>query len=447
MYVLVPHNKKKKYDFVFVCESKVRELENICLIAHELEKRGYSTAVVNWWLRQVRKDYSPVDAKVLMAHAVYKDDSLNRELYYVKGPSHVINLQWEQVYSRGEIASETSPWKMMGEVKNVMHLSWGVDNYNKLIEYDGIDTDNIRITGSVAMDTLRPEFTNYYLSREEVLSRYNIPIVKKICLFVSSFSLVNLPEISQEDDFKELWSLMIKSQKIVLDWMDRLLNERKDIVMVYRPHPAEADNILIQEMVKKHDNFLCIGELSVKQWIVISDVIYNWYSTSIAEMYFAGKSCYIIRPVPIPAEIEVITLENGRHIHTYDEFRDSLDAEDVEFPVPTDKMKSVYSNYGKTPSYMRVADVCEEVYRSSRLKFKTSIQNNYLKRLYYWLKVTALGKVLLNIKHMCDEHKPMTEDRIRANEYEKYVQEMFLKNDFDQNEVDSIMDRICYTLK
>ena len=48
---------------------------------------------------------------------------------------------------------------------------------------------------------------------------------------------------------------------------------------------------------------------------------------------------------------------------------------------------------------------------------------------------------------MCDEHKPMTEDRIRANEYEKYVQEMFLKNDFDQNEVDSIMDRICYTLK
>ena len=164
-------------------------------------------------------------------------------------------------------------------------------------------------------------------------------------------------------------------------------------------------------------------------------------------MYFAGKSCYIIRPVPIPAEIEVITLENGRHIHNYDEFRDSLDAEDVEFPVPTDKMKSVYSNYGKTPSYMRVADVCEEVYRSSRLKFKTSIQNNYLKRLYYWLKVTAVGKVLLNIKHMCDEHKPMTEDRIRANEYEKYVQEMFLKNDFDQNEVDSIMDRICYTLK
>ena len=71
----------------------------------------------------------------------------------------------------------------------------------------------------------------------------------------------------------------------------------------------------------------------------------------------------------------------------------------------------------------------------------------YIKRLYYWLKVTALGKVLLNIKHMCDEHKPMTEDRIRANEYEKYVQEMFLKNDFDQNEVDSIMDRICYTLK
>ena len=157
MDVITAHNKKREYDFVFVCESKVRELESCCLIGQELENRGYSVGIINWWMPQIYFDYEPVSAKVLMSHAVYKDESLNRELSYVKGETKVINMQWEQIYSEKELKSNVSPWKMEGNVKKVIHLSWGKENHDKLVNYDSIPEENIKVVGSVTMDFLNPK--------------------------------------------------------------------------------------------------------------------------------------------------------------------------------------------------------------------------------------------------------------------------------------------------
>ena len=33
-------------DFLFIYEHKVRELENLCLIKYELDKRGYKTKII-----------------------------------------------------------------------------------------------------------------------------------------------------------------------------------------------------------------------------------------------------------------------------------------------------------------------------------------------------------------------------------------------------------------
>ena len=36
----------RKYDFLFLYEVKNRELESLCLLKYELERRGYSVAIV-----------------------------------------------------------------------------------------------------------------------------------------------------------------------------------------------------------------------------------------------------------------------------------------------------------------------------------------------------------------------------------------------------------------
>ena len=36
----------KELDFLFIYEHKVRELENVCLMKYELDRRGYKTEIV-----------------------------------------------------------------------------------------------------------------------------------------------------------------------------------------------------------------------------------------------------------------------------------------------------------------------------------------------------------------------------------------------------------------
>lgn len=446
MDVITAHNKKREYDFVFVCESKVRELESCCLIGQELENRGYSVGIINWWMPQIYLDYEPVSAKVLMSHAVYKDESLNRELSYVKGETKVINMQWEQIYSEKELTSNVSPWKMEGNVKKVIHLSWGKENHDKLVNYDSIPEENIKVVGSVTMDFLNPKLRDYFFSRDEIVEKYHIPTNKKICLFISSFSLVDLPENIQESEFNEFRTLQVNSHKEIISWIDRLLCLRDDITFIYRPHPAEADNSLVLELEKKHSNFRCIRELSVKQWIVVSDVIYNWFSTSIAETYFAGKTCFMLRPYQIRNEIECLILRNGEYIENCDEFLGSIDKEETKFPIPESNVKSVFCNDNDSFVYLRIVDVAEKTLNSNSKTFHAKKTSNKKSVIKYRLKSTTLGKVMLYIKHLLIRGKAETVEDIRNREYKNYVCEMNEKNSFSQCDVDKIIKRIRETL-
>lgn len=442
MDVITAHNKKREYDFIFVCESKVRELESCCLIGQELENRGYSVGIINWWMPQIYLDYEPVSAKVLMSHAVYKDESLNRELSYVKGKTKVINMQWEQIYSEKELTSNVSPWKMEGNVKKVIHLSWGKENHDKLVNYDSIPEENIKVVGAVSMDFLNPKLNGYFLSREELYERYKIPTDKKVCLFISSFSLVDLPKISQEPEFREFQELQVKSHREIIDWIDRLLNVKKDITFIYRPHPAEANNPAVLDLEKKYSNFRCIRDLSVKQWIITSDVIYNWFSTSISEVYFAKKTCYMLRPYDIRSEIECLILKDGNYITKYEEFIKTFDDIEPEFPIPERNIRYTYCNNEDKLVYLNIADVAEETIVADCCSFTAPemYQNKDIAK--YKLKKTKVGKLIVSIKHFIERIDNSNEEKKNNDEYKHYVEEMYENNNFTQSEIEKILGRI-----
>ena len=446
MKVISSKDTTNEYDFVFVCESKVRELESCCLIGQELENRGYTVGVLNWWLPNIDVEYQPVKTKVLMAHAVYKDESLNRELSFIDGETKVINLQWEQIYSIKDLTNPNAPWKMEGDAKRVVHLSWGYENFNKLTTYDGVSADRIKIVGQVSMDFLNAKLHNYYLSKEALLEKYNIPQDKKICLFISSFSFTNLPENVQDPELVELSNVSYESQKKILEWIQTAVNMYEDIIFIYRPHPAEANNKSIQNLERTYSNFRCISELSVKQWIIASDIIYNWYSTSIADVYFANKNCHILRPVDIPRELECRIFEKGDFIRTKEDFLDTIATNNsASFPIPVENINYAYSN-NQEMTYLRIADVCERVLKEDSFYFVTNIKKKTSSVLLSKFKKTRLGKALLNIKHHIEKNKSLTETDLRNKSYAEYTQEMYINNNFSQEEVDEIVANIKHSL-
>ena len=64
----------KQVDFLFIYEVKNRELENISLLAAELEMRGYTTAFLNSW-RAINHPYESYDANTVIISACYNTDT------------------------------------------------------------------------------------------------------------------------------------------------------------------------------------------------------------------------------------------------------------------------------------------------------------------------------------------------------------------------------------
>ncbi len=102
---------------------------------------------------------------------------------------------------------------------------------------------------------------------------------------------------------------------------------------------------------------------SVKQWIVAADSISIWMSTAIAEVYMAGKSCHILRPVPIEHEYDPGHLQGRPLRDVLRRVRRRHGQPEPPFPIARDVIEG-YFDPRETPAYKRMADLLEDVYKN-----------------------------------------------------------------------------------
>jgi len=445
----------KKVDFLFVYEVKVREIENICLLKYELEKRGYSVEFINTWYYQ-KKKIPKIDAVVVISFALFDDDVYNYICSFVHKFQKLINLQWEQLGTNKSEEDTLSRFFIKGLSKEAVHLAWGEKTFNRLNSC-GIDKKNIKITGHITMDFLNESFLPYYMSKEKLFDLYNIPLDKKICLFISSFTLTNLSNIQNTkineakenakkatlidiDDFVLISTI---TQKNILNWITSILKERDDLVFIYRPHPAEYipdENISI---LKNYKNFFVISEHSVRQWIIACDVITTWYSTSLAEVYFAKKNCYILRPNDIPTEMDLALYKNAAFVTNYNSFKQIFDEKLDAFPADENLIKKYYAQDNNF-NYIKICDVFEEVYKndfynaplpkdlllgiSVSIRIKQIILSTGLMR-FFTILFKKYSKRLQNIYNL-------------YYEIDEYTQQMQKKNYASEEEINLIINKI-----
>lgn len=296
--------KIKEVDFLFVYEVKSREIENIMLIGYHLMKAGYSVAYVNTWESMNTHSCAKYNANVVITFAAYDTGTIKFVLRFCHSAKKIVNMQWEQLLN--EAGKKGNRYYFSGWAKRVVHLSWGEDNYRRLVHDSGIEDKYVKLVGHISTDFLSPQFANYYLSRNAICEEYAIDTSKKICLFVSTFSFVDIPQkIAQECKVdNEFITFSNDSQKEILYWIDQYTSSHEDVVFIYRPHPAEKQNERLLSLAKKNPRIKVISDYSIKQWFVISDIIYNWYSTSILEMFaYTGNNL-------VPPQIEENVLYN-----------------------------------------------------------------------------------------------------------------------------------------
>lgn len=451
-------------DFLFVYEHKVRELENLCLMKYELDRRGYRTKIV--YIDDAKNalaDNPVYHAKVLCTMSCYDNYTLFWHTKHFVKFEKVIDLQWENiVYAKDEQREDA--YKNYWDIgKDVVHVSWGEQNVNRLLHAAHLDERKVKLTGHVGMDFLREPLNRYYLSRQELFEKYNIPMDKKVILFASPYYGDCLTEEyiagmcrAFGDDWPEYYKFMCDSQKIVLEWFEAICRKHPDIIVIFRPHPGHPSR-MADQLAEKCNNFRIISGESVKQWIVTCDKIYTGNSSVVVEAFFAKKMCQLLFPLPTTPGFELKLITDSKKLVTYDEFYESVFSEKEIFPTPERSIEEIYLIDWDTPNYIKFADMAEEVlkdnyYRLTKkhlIAYKEYGRAESLMRLFismkplYSMYLALLRNPKLKWSFLERQRKIRAESERRAIEIEsQHAHELT-----SEEEIDSIINRIRYALE
>ncbi len=353
-------------DFLILYEHTVREYESDLLLKLELEKRGY-TAEIRQLLDPKRLKYFTWEKpRVLVSSCMYDNEAINSHVYNNIGRcNRIVNLHWEQMLS--DTQEEGDWFNFGGNAKKCVQTCWGSRTAKRLMDH-GMEEKNCPVTGAVMMDFLRPEFRGYFEGKEALCRRFGLDPSHHLHLYISSFGYASMTEEEVKSlsemagtDFSGFARTNRVSMEQTLAWFDRYLTDHPEVELVYRRHPSEWNSPQLEELAARRPNFHVIFAGSVKDWIVAADSISIWMSTSIAEVYMAGKSCHILRPVPIEHEYDPVIYKGGRYLTTYEEFAAGMAEENPEFPIPKEVIEG-YFDPSPRPAYLRMADLLEEVY-------------------------------------------------------------------------------------
>ena len=365
----------RELDFLFVYEHKVRELETLCLVKYELDKRGYKTEIRYIEDAENALAVKPfIHTKVLLVMACYDNHALAWQVKdYVKFDK-IIDMQWENiVYPKDEDREDAfKNYKEIGQ--DVVRVSWGRQNERRMLQTAHMDPKKLKVIGHAGMDFLRYPLSRYYLDREELFAKYHVPTDKKVILFASPYYGDQLDETYIADmcsrfgdNWVDYYRFMCDSQKQVLSWIEEICKADDNLFFIFRPHPGHPSHCA-EEVEKKCSNFKIISGESVKQWIVTCDKVYTGNSSVVVEAFFAKKMCQLLFPLPVTEGFELKLISDSAKLRDYDSFRNSVYAEQEEFPTPLESIEEIYLVDWEKPSYMKFADMAEEVLKDDYYK-------------------------------------------------------------------------------
>lgn len=352
-------------DFLLLYEHKRREAENCALLAEELCQRGYSVKIL--CIYSPLKYFTKAEV-VIVPHLYNNQQLLGHCKNFWMSNRKIISLQYEQslrVIDHKNSEAVTDPKE---QAKYAHHTAWGqaqIERYKNC----GIAGENIHETGFISMDLLKPLFNSCFMSKEELGNYFSIDPTSEWVLFVSSFSHADLEserikEYMRDDPYlADFYKFNNASYPIILDWLRRAAIECPEKVFVYRPHPSESIEDNLREIEKELPNFHVISDFSMRQWVKVTDKVLNWVSTSEADLYFLGKTSVILRPIEMPAHIEMAALEKLEKCTTYDKLIEKLKSNGSKEGVTNPTTEYFFGKRDNGYAFIKVADLAEKLFK------------------------------------------------------------------------------------
>lgn len=398
----------KTYDFIIGYENKVRELESVCLLKYELEKRGYSVLIFQEFDQRYDDVYTHLyHAKVLILSCGYEDHFVEAFCRRFITFDKLVNWQWEQIFNDELEDDPDSYLNVHGEIcRQAVQLSWGEYNVDRLVRIMNIPRDRVYKTGNISMDFLRPEFNSFYKTREEVLAEYGINPQYKVAILIGVFqdaftSEEELTKRKEETgyDYHDIARENRMRFDIEMDWIYRALQEDSNLFFIYRPHPGEEidrcpEDVrqLVENIKSKTGRFIVNQDYTVRQWFKVADKVYTGYSTTMVDAYYAKVACRLLAPAGIPMSEEVRLFDGIKETQTYEAFKESLSEDGFVSPLKEEHIDGYFGVTDK-PSYIRIIEALEQVLSDDKYVIDTTKMLDKLnKQIEKDMSERSLGK-------------------------------------------------------
>lgn len=372
---------KKKVDFVFRYEHKVREIESLMLLRLELERRGYTVDFVGNY-EYDRRDFS--QPRVFIAPAVYTDGELQGDLLRYGMLKKIANLQWEQLIGVKEEEDPQGFHNIVGLGQRIVTFCWGQRSHDRFVN-TGVSKNRVPVVGQINTDLLRLPFNKLLMTKLQLGVKYHIDSQKKWYLFVSSFAYCEMDKFQAKlakeelgvDGFNEFTRVSYESRDAILDWFEKKLVEIPNTIIIYRPHPDETERCQrLKDMATKYSNFRVIPSEAMKHWVNASDKIYNWYSTGVVDVIVMGKPLRMLRPVHIAEHLDYRLMIDAHSITNQNDFDE--DFEDMTMKEVIDKqMFESYYHLSSMPVYKSICDILEEMLTTKKYDIEYSIAERF----------------------------------------------------------------------
>lgn len=435
---------KKNIDVLILIEHKARELESAVLLKYFFEIKGYNVIIesIKFHKESVILKYNP---KIAILPWAYSNKEMNLfknfNWSHKKSSTLFFNMHHEQLSNEGS-QDFIIP---QDEAKKTLHLSWGDDYTNKLLDAQ-CNSESIIQVGNPRLDFYKGNLKNISLNRDDLASEFNLNKNKKWVLFIANAFHLWTPEqinenISKGVDVKEQIESSVKNRKEFLGYVRKYLDKNDDIVFIYRPHPSfvylENEELEIKEMLNKYKNFKCISEKSIRDWIVNVDITLSFHSTAVIECAAAGIPFYLMRAHKLSHSKDYTFFKDYQYvIKKYEEFEAVLTSnKNINYDDFKQQLKLFIDLTQIEYSSKLIVDKVDEIYTKS-----TKIENVEFNRINYLRTIVIAG--LKKIIYLASKNKKFKQQLLKTQDI-RFYNLLFEGDDyFTQKEIDKLTNKI-----
>ena len=320
-------NKNIDIQILWFIEHNAREL-SVAVITKLLYEKNFGGEVVILNIYEnTASALSKYNPKVVIHPFLYKvnQEKATNEILF-RWPTAVhINMAWEQIHYPAHLKIKAPADEIASN--GVIHFAWGKFFVDYLIS-NNANEENILITGHPAYSLYKESYRISKENKYEFAKKYNLDPKKK-WLFIPenyrwAFSQHRIDMLVEKGGNRsELIELVLWSQqslKLLLGSLQNFASINSDkYEIILRPRPANNTSIFtsfVYDSINDEPKFRIIKDGSVKDWIVVSDVVVSSYSTTLLEASSISKPIFMYVPIPIPSSLicewysSVLQIEN-----------------------------------------------------------------------------------------------------------------------------------------